>query len=91
MKKTIFAAAAATLMFGATVAPVMAQNTGTGDTATNDDTNRVAVADTRDDHDDGFDWGLLGLLGLAGLIPRKQRTVVHHDTVRTNTNTTTPR
>lgn len=92
MKHTMLTAGASILLFGATLAPAMAQDaTATGDTA--NDANRVAVADTRDNDDHDFPWGLLGLLGLAGLIPRKQRTVVHHDTVRTNTNTsgTTPR
>jgi hypothetical protein len=83
MKKAFLAASAATLLFGATIAPVMAQDAA-GDNA---DANRVTTADIRDD--DGFDWGLLGLLGLLGLIPRKQRTVVHHDTVRTDSTGTT--
>ena len=82
MKKTLTTALAATLLFGASLSPVMAQDNGaTGATA---DADR-AVAVERDD-DDGFDWGLLGLLGLLGLMPRKQK-VVHHDTVRA-TNTT---
>jgi len=82
----LLAATAAALLFGATVAPVMAQDAnGTGDTA--NDADRTVAVDTRDDDDGHFPWGLLGLLGLAGLMKGKQRTVVHNDTVRT-TNTT---
>ena len=89
IKKTFLAAAATALLFGAGLAPVMAQDADrTGDTAATADVDRTAVVDTRDDDND-FPLGLLGLLGLAGLIPRKQRTVVHHDTVRTTTNTGT--
>ena len=95
MKKTLLTTAATVLLLGAGLAPAMAQDAGrTGDVAATTDADRVAVADTRDDDNHDFPWGLLGLLGLAGLIPRKQRTVVHHDTVRTHTNTTgtgTPR
>ncbi|GAB6195863.1 WGxxGxxG family protein [Lysobacter xanthus] len=82
MKKTVTTALAATLLFGVSISPVMAQdNTANGNAADND---RAVVVDH--DDDDGFEWGLLGLLGLLGLIPRKQK-VVHHDTVRA-TNTT---
>jgi hypothetical protein len=84
MKKPFLAACAATLLLGATIAPVMAQ-----DAAGDNDANRVAATDVDTRDDDGFDWGLLGLLGLLGLIPRKQRTVVHHDTVRTDSTGTT--
>jgi len=83
MKKNILGAAvAASLLLATSMGTVMAQDAGTPDTVTN--------VDTTDRDDDGFDWGLLGLLGLLGLIPRKQKTVVHHDTTRTGT-TGTPR
>ncbi len=86
MKKKLAATLAASLLFGMSLTPVMAQDTAAG---ANDTAVDRTVVDDRD-RDDGFDWGLLGLLGLLGLIPRKQKTVVHHDTTRTST-TGTPR
>jgi hypothetical protein len=86
MKKKVAATVAASLLFGMSLAPVMAQDTAPG---ANDTAIDRTVVDDRDD--DGFDWGLLGLLGLLGLIPRKQKTVVHHDTTRTTNTTGTPR
>lgn len=84
-KKKIFGTAVvASLLLATSLGTVMAQDAA----ATNDvATDRAAVEAMDDDRDDGFDWGLLGLLGLLGLIPRKQSTVVHHDTRPTGTGT----
>jgi hypothetical protein len=80
-KKILGAALATSLVAALSMGTVMAQDP-------NDPSSDQRVETERDD--DGFDWGLLGLLGLLGLIPRKQHTVVHHDTNRTGT-TGTPR
>jgi hypothetical protein len=72
-KKILGAALATSLLSAVSMGTVMAQDP-------EDPSSDQRVETERDD--DGFDWGLLGLLGL---IPRKQHTVVHHDTNRTGT------
>lgn len=63
-------------------APVVAQDAAT-EVATEAAETVDAAADTVEDDDDGFEWGLLGLLGLLGLggLFRRPQPVVH-DTQR---------